>query len=65
VQTLRTATFESFLAATTAAANDQNAGWHSAHLHDWHAPEGGDRREYPFADQIASVLPWWNLIGDD
>ena len=64
-QTMATATPGSFLAATRAATTDDYRGWMLSTVHGRLAPELCDQNEYPFADRIPEVLPWWDNFAEE
>lgn len=62
---MRTATFQSLLSTVEAAADEENAGWHFAHLHDRVPKTDGPERLYAFESELPKWLPWWTALGDD
>jgi len=61
-QTLETATPASFLRAIRAAAVEPHKGWMLPNVHRDLEPNAERQRDYPFADQLDSVLPWWGRL---
>jgi len=56
------ATFE---AAIDRAIAEGRQGWLPSSSHDDVRPAGVVRRDYPFSQEIAEVLPWWNWIEEE
>lgn len=61
-QTLERATSASFISAVRAAAVEPHKGWMLQNVHRDLEPDARRQRDYPFADQLGSVLPWWGRL---
>ncbi|NOX83156.1 MAG: hypothetical protein GXP06_09270 [Alphaproteobacteria bacterium] len=53
---------ESFVDTISCAASTEKAGWLLTSIHKELRPENTVNRKYPFSENIADVLPWWNKI---
>lgn len=63
--TLATATEDSFDAAIAHAVRENRQGWLLSSSHDDVRPEGIDRKPFPFRDDMARLLPWWNWVEEE
>lgn len=61
-QTVSKATPASLLTAVRAATEKRFQGWMLSSVHREVAPHVRENTEYPFANRIGEVLPWWNSL---
>lgn len=50
---------ESFFATIAKASDGDHEAWLFSVIHDEVAPEKDEPNDYPFADDIKNLLPWW------
>ncbi|MET3472234.1 hypothetical protein ABIC78_002769 [Novosphingobium sp. 1529] len=60
--TLATATEDSFANAISKAVDEHRHGWALSSSHQEVRPGNPDRKPFPFRDDMARLLPWWNWI---
>ncbi len=60
--TLATATEDSFNAAISRAVDGHRQGWLLSNSHQEVRPGNADQKPFPFRDDMARLLPWWNWI---
>ena len=63
--TLATTSEVTFEAAIDRAVAEGRQGWLLSSSHDNVRPEGVERRDYPFSQDMAEVLPWWSWIEEE
>ncbi len=63
---LSTATKASFSELLKKATTDAHGGWNLDMIHE-EVPsyDGTVDREYPFADEVEKLLPWWSMFDED
>lgn len=54
-------THSSFVSTMRLAASDEHAGWHIHQLHKQFVEDGVTKKEYPFLNRVAELIPWWNV----
>lgn len=60
--TLGTATESSFLEAITASTETRFQGWALSSVHEQIAGGIKQNKEYPFANRLAGIWPWWRMF---
>lgn len=62
--TYRTCSDGSFLKAVERLASDEYQGWMLNNVHDTLEMEARQNNEYPFEEEMVSVVPWWSILRD-
>lgn len=65
-RTLSKATELTFLEALRLSNTEKYWGWRLDGIHnDLVADTSHPKRDYPFADELGKLLPWWNELGEE
>lgn len=65
-RTLSTSTEATFLQALKSSSTEKYWGWRLDGVHDdLVADTAHPNREYPFADELGKLLPWWDELGEE
>lgn len=59
---LRRASKDTFMRTVDIASSPERRGWMFQFLHEEVAGDRGERRPYPFEDELEELLPWWRLL---
>lgn len=54
------ASVASFSAAVDIASGEDKIGWMLTNIHDGVKPDNVEIKRYPFREQLAQLLPWWD-----